>query len=552
MVATPTRSSPSPRSLRRARSRMAEHAARHLRRRGPVAGWCCSFAGVPPSPDHRTLHHRSLPDAATAQPGSVAAEGPRKPPPQQLPPKSPSSFHGSPSSKLAGLIDYPRRILSPGRVSPIDPDAHPHPPTPTPITHPPEQQQPAMAPFVAVREEEEEGQGDGLDLRLCLRGRDGAGCVVVMDLDSSVLCGSSAFFAAMAPEPNAAGGARRIEVDGVDNVAAFRDAVELMFQADAPRWLARAGVSRAIGVLEVASSIMFDKGIRSCLEYIEAVPWTENEEEKLKHLFARCTFDEALSKDVLARLQTQPSSSSEDLTDQLIQSVTSSTNNSARKDMQSLINGLLSKSSVYQKDLSGLNKRSLYQICCSCLNLLVELFKEDSEPKWQTDQALKIRHSKPMIERVSKQSENLSWLFEILVNNDMAENFVVLWAGQDELIRMHEQASPMFRYELSRISAGVFIALGQGKVQCPSDLRSQLFRGWFTPMLTDFGWLQRCSKGLDARALEDSLGQALLTLPLREQQSLFEEWFQCFASSGAECPNLSRAFQVWWRRSFAR
>lgn len=297
---------------------------------------------------------------------------------------------------------------------------------------------------------------------------------------------------------------------------------------------------------------MFDRGIRSCLEYIEAIPWNENEEEKLKNVFARCTFDEELSKDVLARLQPRNKSSSEDLTVQLIQSVTSSTNNGARKDMQTLINGLLSKSSVYQKDLSGLNKGSLYQICCSCLNLLVELFKEDSESKCHTDQMLKVMSSKPKIERVSKQSENLSWLFEILVSNDMAEHFVELWANQDELISVHEQASPMFRYELSRISANVFIALGRGKVQCPSDLRSQLFRGWFTPMLTDFGWLQRCSKGLDVRVLEDSLGQALLTLPLQEQQSLFEEWFECFASRGTECPNLSRAFQVWWRRSFVR
>ena len=297
---------------------------------------------------------------------------------------------------------------------------------------------------------------------------------------------------------------------------------------------------------------MFERGIRSCLEYIEAVPWNENEEEKLKHLFARCTFDEALSKDVLARLQPREESSSEDLTVQLIQSVTSSTNNGARKDMQSLINGLLSKSSVYQKDLSGLNKGSLYQICCFCLNLLIELFKEDLEPKCHTNGVLRVTSSKPKIERVSKQSENLNWLLEILVNNSMAENFVELWANQDELIGIHEQASPMFRYELSRISANVFIALGRGRVQCPSDLRSQLFRGWFAPILADFGWLQRCPKGLDVRVLEESLGQALLTLPLQEQQSLFEEWFQCFASRGTECPNLSRAFQVWWRRSFVR
>lgn len=524
---------------------MADYAGRHLRRR---AGWCCSFAGVPQSPDHH--HHRSIPSAAAAAPAGfvVGGAGPRKQ--QQLPPipKSPSSFHSSPSSKLAGLIDYPRRILSPGRVSPIDPDADP----PLPTLPPPQQ----PAPFVAVREEEEgEREVEGLDLRLCLRGRDG-GCAVVMELDSAVLCQSSAFFAAMAPASAAAGGGgaggKRIEVDGVENVAAFRDAVELMFEADPLRWLARAGVSRAIGVLEVASSIMFDRGIRSCLEYIEVVPWNENEEEKLKNVFARCTFDEALSKDVLARLRPRHKSSSEDLTIQLIQSVTSSTNNGARKDMQSLINGLLSKSSVYQKDLSGLSKGSLYQICCSCLNLLVELFKEDSEPKYHPHGVLKVTNSKTKIERVSKQSENLNWLFEILVNNDMAENFVELWANQDELVRMHEQASPMFRYELSRISANVFIALGGGKVQCPSDLRSQLFRGWFTPMLTDFGWLQRCSKGLDTRVLEESLGQALLTLPLQEQQSLFEEWFQCFASSGTECPNLSKAFQVWWRRSFVR
>ena len=297
---------------------------------------------------------------------------------------------------------------------------------------------------------------------------------------------------------------------------------------------------------------MFDRGIESCLKYIEAVPWNENEEEKLKHVFARCTFDESVCRDVLERLQQQCTSSSEDLTVQLVESVTSGTNNSARKELQSLVSGLLSKSSVYHKDLSGLNKGSLYQICRCCLSSLVELFMDASGPIEDAGQATTISVRKPMIERVSKQTENLNWLFDILVNNDMAEEFVELWAKQDELIRMHEQASPMFRYELSRISASVFVALGKGRIQCPSDTRSQLFYGWFRPMLMDFGWLQRCSKGLDVRILEENLGQALLTLPLQQQQSLFEEWFRCFASRGTECPNLGRAFQVWWRRSFVR
>lgn len=297
---------------------------------------------------------------------------------------------------------------------------------------------------------------------------------------------------------------------------------------------------------------MFSKGIKSCLTYIEAVPWNENEEEKLKNLFARFTFDEAISQDILARLRPHNWNSSDDLTVQLIQSVTSSTSTAARKDMQSLVNGLLSKSSVYQKDSSGLNKESLYQICYSCLESLVDLFEEAREPTDYTGQAVAVRGSKPLIERVSRQAENLNWLLEILVNNDIAEEFVELWAKHDRLIRMHEQASAMVRYELSRISAGVFIALGKGKVQCRGDVRSLLFRGWFSTMLLDFGWLQRCPKGLDLRSLEENLGRGLLTLPLRQQQCLFEEWFQFYATKGAECPNLIRAFQVWWRRSFIR
>ena len=98
------------------------------------------------------------------------------------------------------------------------------------------------APFVAVRED---GQVRALDLRH----RDGR--CVAMDLDSAVIFGS-AFFAAMVPDASAGGGGgRRVEVDGVDNLEAFKEAVELMFEPDAMRWLARAGVSRAIAVLEV-------------------------------------------------------------------------------------------------------------------------------------------------------------------------------------------------------------------------------------------------------------------------------------------------------------
>ncbi|CAL9194795.1 unnamed protein product [Musa hybrid cultivar] len=515
--------------------------------------WCCSFVAAPDSPDHRrsSSTHRELR-------------------PSKTPPKlsHPGSFHSSPSpsSKLGlGIID-PRRILSPGRVSPIDSDtplgplpgildsasisttaveSEPECPDPAPKERSLVPDKPKTDTRVSLRER-------SLDLRLCLRGKDGR--CLVLELDSAVLCESSAFFAARVMDSTrkvSDADCQKIEVSGVEDVDVFKETIELMYEKDASRWLMKAGVSRAIGVLEVCLKIMFDRGMRSCLKYIEAVPWTETEEEKLKRLFATSTIDKAICEDVLARLDPQDCNHSEDLAVQLIQSVTNATNGNARREMRSLVNGLLSKSSVYQKDPVGLNKDSLYNVCHSCLNSLVKLFEEalNSIPM---DQMTAGKRTKPLIERVSKQVENLNWLLEILIDKEMAEDFVGLWANQKELIRMHERASPMLRYELSRISANVFIALGLRKLQCPGGMRFSILQSWFGPMLMDFGWLQRCSKGLDMRMLEESLGQVILTLRLKQQQILFEEWFRCFAGHGTECPNLCKAFQVWWRRSFVR
>ena len=297
---------------------------------------------------------------------------------------------------------------------------------------------------------------------------------------------------------------------------------------------------------------MFSKGVLSCLKYLEAVPWTEEEEEKLRDLLTRFNFDDTTTQDILARLYLRDSTDSQqNLARQLVWSLTSSTDLNARNELKSLVKGLLCKSSVYEKDHPDLNKEDLYAICQSCLDSLVTLFEETSETV-SSEKSLKKDWRKPLIERVSRQVDNINWLLEILLDWQMAEEFVDMWANQEELLKMHEHASPMVRYELSRISAILFIAMGTRKLHCQADSRSALLQAWFGPMLADFGWLQRCRKGLSMKTLEEAMGQALLTLPLKQQYLLFMEWFRSFSKHGSECPNLSKAFQIWWRRSFLR
>lgn len=306
-------------------------------------------------------------------------------------------------------------------------------------------------------------------------------------------------------------------------------------------------------LLQVAAGIQFNRGVLSCLRYLEAVPWTEEEEEKLRSLFSRFNFDNAITRDILSRLYAFESPNAEvNLARQLVTSITKCSDTNARNELKPLVKGLLCRSSVYDKDNTYLNKDDLYKICHACISELIYLFNEANgnvhpHEKLPSDEA-----NKPLIERISRQVDNINWVLEILFDWRMAEEFVDIWAGQTQLLEMHKTTSPMLRYELSRVSANLLIAMGMRRLHCNSETRSGIFAAWFGPMLLDFGWLQRCRKGLETKVLEEAMGQMLLTLPLKQQYVHFMKWFRCFSKQGFECPNLSKAFQIWWRRSFLR
>ncbi|CAL1409279.1 unnamed protein product [Linum trigynum] len=584
------------------------------RRRQRRSSWCCSITHPP----------CKSPDYGHALPSSNPKRKPR--PKSEFPSKTTTRSHSLPydspqSLKLSfvGKID-PRKILSPGRVSPIDSD-----PTAGELvvsagsTGMAAEEQLAAAALPAAAEEEEVecarsvrsasfrgrndggggalvcapaegssagsgsghfgldpgGSGDSFDVRLNLRGRRGG--TMVLEMSSEVLMANSEVLGELVAEyrkglhkvnrsnSNGNGGGSRsmkvcrIEVPDVENLGVFRDTIELMFEDDITSKLLKRGAYRAISILEVSADLKFSRGALSCLNYLAAVPWTEEEEEKLRLLMNIHKFDEAATRDIVDRLYVQESSedSQWSLTKQLLWSITSCADPFARNELKALVKGLVSKSSVYDKQHPGLNKADVYVICQSCLDSLACLFDEASssvQPKTDTILAKKKTSAatRPVVERISMQVDNINWLLEILLEWQMAEEFVDMWGNQEELEKLHEGASPLFRYELSRVSASLFIAMGTRRLHCQFESRSKLFQTWFRPMLHNFGWIQRCKKGLDLKVLEEAIGQSLLTLPLAMQHELFMEWFSYFSKHGNECINLGKAFQVWWRRSFLR
>ncbi|CAF2157987.1 unnamed protein product [Brassica rapa subsp. narinosa] len=112
-----------------------------------------------------------------------------------------------------------------------------------------------------------------------------------------------------------------------------------------------------------------------------------------------------------------------------------------------------------------------------------------------------------------------------MIDWEIAEEFVEIWGKERKLVEMHEEASPMVRYELSIVIGSMFIEIGKWRVQCGGEARAGLVDMWFKPMLLDFGWLQMGKKGLYMREVEEGMGQTLLT-PIEEALSSVHGMFQ--------------------------
>lgn len=191
------------------------------------------------------------------------------------------SVPNSPQSSKSGLglvgrID-PRRILSPGRVSPIDSDQNVESLAQemgTENSQVVDIVQPRVESFRAPKEKYRDppasfscsgsiarcDKKDMFDVRLNLRGKNG-GCMV-LELNSEALCANSEVFSELIVKHKkdlASNGSPsrakmcRIEVPEVDNLGVFRETIELMFEDDISKRLSRIGVYRAIDILEVSA-----------------------------------------------------------------------------------------------------------------------------------------------------------------------------------------------------------------------------------------------------------------------------------------------------------
>lgn len=300
-------------------------------------------------------------------------------------------------------------------------------------------------------------------------------------------------------------------------------------------------------VLQVAESLGFHACIESCLDYLEAVPWVEEEEEQNVISSIRHLRDDSYGvSPILNRVASDPSNPPIDTLAQIIDLVLGSSEDRGRREMKSLVLNLLKES---DSDGSvGICTETLYGSCRHCLESLLNLFRCASEPGF-SHESLGSRDR--VVRRISLEVDNLLWLVEILAVRHAADEFASIWASQDELAELHSKLPTMARHQVSCVTSRLFVAIGNREMLPPKETRKLLLHVWLQPLIDDYGWLRRgSSRSFDRHAVEEGIDRTITTLPLEEQQSVLLSWLRSFLKVGDDCPNLRGAFEVWWRRTF--
>ncbi|RZS18623.1 hypothetical protein BHM03_00050940 [Ensete ventricosum] len=365
----------------------------------------------------------------------------------------------------------------------------------------------------------------------------GDGFRVPMSVHRRVLAAGSRFFAEkLAGIGGGPGCPVMVEICDCDDAEVYVEVVGLMYSADLRRNLAGEDVEKVLGLLK-----------------LEAIPWSEDEEGKVMSTLPKLQIQqlhESIER-VLQRVSVEPSTSAnaDSIVVNVLHGVLQAKDKKARRDMKALvarlIRGDLNQSDIHYKNLE-VPRETLYQLCHKRMDSLVLLLSEAANiVEGQGDRAA-------LMGEVAREADNVQWLVDILIDKRIADEFVGLWANQSGLATCHSKIPCMYRFEISMITTQLCVAIGKGQILVSKDAKVSLLRTWLEALFEDFSWMKRTSRTFNKKMVEDGLSATILTLPMAEQQAILLRWFDCFLNKGDDCPNIQRAFEIWWRRAFIR
>lgn len=179
--------------------------------------------------------------------------------------------------------------------------------------------------------------------------------------------------------------------------------------------------STALSLLPVALELLFEDCVRACVQFLEAVPWTEDEEKKVLCLVPFLREEE--SQELLSRVSPARTDSSEEMLHGLITSAIHNHPNTAfaKAFVAKLLRDFSSKESA---------RRVLDRAFETSLKIVKESLEEYSSPDFRGDHNETEAIQRLNLHTAMTNGRHLLWLVERMIELRVADTAVKEWSDQ--------------------------------------------------------------------------------------------------------------------------
>ncbi|XP_024028406.1 BTB/POZ domain-containing protein At3g05675 [Morus notabilis] len=326
------------------------------------------------------------------------------------------------------------------------------------------------------------------------------------------------------------------------------------------------GVKNALGILRVASELGCPKIVTACVNYLEAVPWEEAEEEEILKTIPNMG---SPVEPILARLQPVKPSAIRRIFLSSIQFAMSSpppSMNDIKSSAQEQLEYMLTEDDDSPLLIADDEIKSTVKECVNRLffrfNNLIEGML--CEPMDSSSEEGKMQMFQYLL-------SDLSWGCQMLNKLEIMRDFVHNWMdASDKIVKVVEQANPTAeiietKSKVIEVAAKVLEAIGYGTVILPTAKRLHVVKVWLPfvritkPLIDsltshddhdhDHDNDETPTLKIDTelwQSLESTFVSIILALPSGEQAEILMEWL---ANEQVQYPDLTEAFEVWCYRS---
>ncbi|KAB1215518.1 hypothetical protein CJ030_MR4G009029 [Morella rubra] len=372
---------------------------------------------------------------------------------------------------------------------------------------------------------------------------------------SSILINRSKFFASQLSHPNSSTfiEIQCSECDYDDHVNLLR----LLYVPADSILESFSSVKSAIGILQKAVALHCEEITHSCIQYLEAVPWEDKEEEQILKVVAKLG---PMAMPILARIQPVDLGATKNVFVSAIRFAMSTgeqyppfgdeLKTSAQEQVEYMLGEdketPLVTADDEVKSVVRFGLSNIFTLFESGLSLLLEseLASESAEDK--------------LLQSLS----DLEWMCNILPKMDLMKDFVSKWGEISASVLVIIQDEKLdcvmwgLKAKLIQVTGKVLEAVGYGNVILPALCRVQLLKTWLPyirkmkPLLDskgneETGFPYKMTEEL-CQSIEGAIVSLILALPSNDQADILADWM------GAEqlrFPDLSEAFEVWCYRT---